>query len=272
LTNQAGSGPTNATPGPARWVAYAVAAGAVGLAFLARLLLSRILGDQVLFLLFLPAVLAASTVGGGGPGFLATTLSLLGVFTLQGPTGLTNLNLVSAALFVLISVGVSVRGEWIMRTRGLTDASARALRQREAHLQSILDTVPDAMVVIDEKGIMQSFSAAAGRLFGWTAAEAIGRNVDMLMPAPFREAHDGYLLRYMTTGERRIIGIGRIVVGQRRDGSTFPMELSVGEGRLADSRVFTGQGRSSGHSAPEGCAGQGGGPGAAGRRGDPPAA
>jgi two-component system sensor kinase FixL len=111
---------------------------------------------------------------------------------------------------------------------------------RQTHLQSILDTVPDAMVVIDEQGIMSSFSAAAERLFGWTRAEAIGRNVCVLMPEPYRNAHDGYLERYRKTGERRIIGIGRVVVGQRRDGTTFPMELSIGEARTGDTRFFTG--------------------------------
>jgi two-component system sensor kinase FixL len=87
---------------------------------------------------------------------------------------------------------------------------------------------------------MQSFSAAAERLFGWGQDDVIGRNVDMLMPSPYREAHDSYLARYLATGERRIIGIGRVVVGQRRDGSTFPMELSVGEIRVARHRFFTG--------------------------------
>jgi len=114
------------------------------------------------------------------------------------------------------------------------------LREREAHLQSILDTVPDAMVVIDIHGIIQSFSAAAERLFGWAPAEAVGRNVSMLMPQPYHDAHDGYLARYLATGERRIIGLGRVVVGERRDGSTFPMELAVGEMKSADRRYFTG--------------------------------
>lgn len=116
----------------------------------------------------------------------------------------------------------------------------QALREREAHLRSILDTVPDAMVVIDIHGVIQSFSATAERLFGWTADEAIGRNVSMLMPQPYHDAHDGYLERYLVTGERRIIGIGRVVVGERRDGSTFPMELSVGEMVSAERRHFTG--------------------------------
>ena len=112
--------------------------------------------------------------------------------------------------------------------------------ESEAHLRSILDTVPDALIVIDELGVIQSFSAAAEKQFGWTAAEAIGRNVRMLMPQPYSAAHDGYLEHYRRTGEKRIIGIGRIVVGERKDGSTFPMELAVGEMVSDGKRFFTG--------------------------------
>src|SRR5262249_21909956 len=115
-----------------------------------------------------------------------------------------------------------------------------ALQEREARLRSILETAPDAVIVIDERGIMESFSPAAERLFGLTAAEAIGRNVSILMPSPYRERHDGYIRHYLETGERRIIGIGRIVVGRRKDGSTFPMELAVGEAMVNGRRLFTG--------------------------------
>ena len=111
---------------------------------------------------------------------------------------------------------------------------------REAHLKSILETVPDAMIVIDEHGAMQSFSSAAERLFGYRAQEVIGQNIKMLMPSPYRENHDGYLERYARTGEKRIIGIGRLVVGERKDGSTFPMELAVGEMNSGGRRYFTG--------------------------------
>lgn len=114
------------------------------------------------------------------------------------------------------------------------------LREREAHLRSVLDTVPDAMVVIDSQAMIRSFSATAQRLFGYSEAEAVGRNVSMLMPSPYREQHDGYLARYFTTGERRIIGRGRVVVGLRKDGSTFPMELAVGEMQTGGRRAFTG--------------------------------
>ncbi|MBS0331704.1 MAG: PAS domain S-box protein [Proteobacteria bacterium] len=128
----------------------------------------------------------------------------------------------------------------LVESRKLRERVVTDLQAREAHLSSILDSVPDAMVVIDQTGAIQSFSAAAERLFGWRVEEAIGRNVSMLMPSPYREAHDGYLNRYLKTGERRIIGIGRVIVGERKDGSTFPMELSVGEARLGAKRFFTG--------------------------------
>ena len=116
----------------------------------------------------------------------------------------------------------------------------QALSDSEARLRSIIETVPDALILIDERGHIQSFSPAAERLFGFRAAEVQGRNVSMLMPSPYREQHDGYLAQYLKTGERRIIGIGRVVVGRRADGSTFPMELQVGEVKLKDHRLFTG--------------------------------
>ena len=119
-------------------------------------------------------------------------------------------------------------------------AEERALQRREEQLRSILAVVPDAMVVIDEKGIMLSFSRAAERLFGYSEAEVTGRNVSLLMPSPDRERHDSYIKRYLATGVPRIIGLGRVVTGLRADGSTFPMKLAVGEAHAADQRLFTG--------------------------------
>jgi two-component system sensor kinase FixL len=119
-------------------------------------------------------------------------------------------------------------------------SSSDLAASESALLRSILETVPDAMIVIDRHGTVQFFSSAAERLFGYAADEVRGENVKMLMPSPYREQHDGYLDRYHRTGERRIIGIGRIVVGRRKDGSTFPMELSVGEAHQADQPLFTG--------------------------------
>jgi two-component system, LuxR family, sensor kinase FixL len=119
-------------------------------------------------------------------------------------------------------------------------AAELAQRESELRLRSMLDTVPDAIVVIDERGVVQSFSPAAERLFGYAGREVVGRNVSMLMPAPYKEAHNAYLERYLKTGERRIIGIGRVVVGLRKNGETFPMELQVAEFGRAGSRFFTG--------------------------------
>jgi two-component system sensor kinase FixL len=107
-------------------------------------------------------------------------------------------------------------------------------------LQAILDTLPDALVVIDESGLIQSYSPMAERTFGWAADEAVGQNIRMLMPSPYREAHDDYIAHYRATGEKRIIGTGRVVVGERKDGSTFPMELAVGEMRVEGRLYFTG--------------------------------
>ena len=112
--------------------------------------------------------------------------------------------------------------------------------EAEAHLRSILATVPDAMVVIDEQGSILSFSAAAEKMFDYREDEVVGRNVKMLMPSPDRERHDQYLTNYLTTGKRKIIGIGRVTTGLHRDGSTFPMELSVGVAWLGERRIFTG--------------------------------
>ena len=127
-------------------------------------------------------------------------------------------------------------------SRDITEAKRAdsALIENEALLRSILDTVPDGMVVIDEQGLIQSFSATAERMFGYAAAEVCGRNVSVLMPSPYRENHDAYITRFLTTGERRIIGLGRVVTGQRNNGSVFPLELSVGEVNSDGRRLFTG--------------------------------
>jgi two-component system, LuxR family, sensor kinase FixL len=128
----------------------------------------------------------------------------------------------------------------IIRDISQRKAAQVALRERESRLRWILDTMPDGIVVIDERGAIQSFSSAAERLFGYEETEVVGHNVDILMPSPYHEAHDDYIRRYLATGERRIIGIGRVVVGLRKDGETFPMELEIGEFSAGGARFFTG--------------------------------
>lgn len=113
-----------------------------------------------------------------------------------------------------------------------------ALHDSEIKLQAILDTLVDAVVATDSKGIIQLFNPAAEKLFGYSQAEVAGHNVNLLMPSPDHEAHDDYLANYLRTGVKKIIGIGREVMGKRKDGSQFPLHLSIGEAPLGQERLF----------------------------------
>jgi two-component system sensor kinase FixL len=227
---------------------YALVLVLVAVTFIFRSMIAPASGQHVNYVFLMPAVLVAGIVGGMIPGLLATVLSLgLHIYVTGQYVDLANpasayfgFQMAQAVAFLLLGIGIAWFGERLRVMRAKAEDNAKAALAREAHLKSILDTVPDAMVVIDERGIMQSFSAAAERLFGYRPDEALGKNVSILMPSPYRENHDGYIDRYLRTGERRIIGIGRVVVGQRKDGSTFPMELSVGEMRSGNQRFFTG--------------------------------
>ncbi|HUA54211.1 MAG TPA: PAS domain S-box protein [Candidatus Sulfotelmatobacter sp.] len=144
-----------------------------------------------------------------------------------------------------LSVGEVVSGDAPVFVGIIRDITERkraeaALREREARLRSIFETLTDAVVIIDEHGLIELFSPAAERLFGYSMGEVMGRNVAMLMPSPYHERHDGYLEHYRDTGEKRIIGTGRVVVALRKDGTTFPMELSVGEMKTEERRMFIG--------------------------------
>lgn len=218
----------------ARRRGYLAALVGTAIALGARLALGSAFEDRSFFVLYVPVVLVAAGLGGRGPALLATALCLgISAAVLGDNLWGSPANLIDAAGFALLGPFIAVAGERLWRR-------SREADSRQAHLQSILETVPEAMIVIDSGGVMQSFSTAAVRLFGWRPEEAIGRNVSILMPDPYRSDHDAYLHRYLDTGERRIIGIGRIVVGQRKDGSTFPMELAVGEARVGGGRFFTG--------------------------------
>jgi two-component system sensor kinase FixL len=228
------------------WVLYALALGLVAVTFGILAWVGPTFLEAYLFLV--PAALISGIIGGFGPGLVATFVSLIlylyvtGAYaTVSNPASpVFAIDLTRAITFALLGIGVSWFGERLRSSRIHAKQSTQNAEAREAHLQSILDTVPEAMIVIDERGLIQSFSAAAERLFGYKPDEVIGNNIKMMMPSPYRENHDGYIARYLQTGERRIIGIGRVVVGERKDGSTFPMELAVGEMKSNNRRFFTG--------------------------------
>ena len=217
-----------------------VIAGLAGLALglAAWLWLAPVVERQAFYLFLIPAAVVASALGGLMPGLVVAAVGGGAGLLLAAQPGAGDT--ISAAVFLGAAAALAVGGEWFQRASHRAGAVNATLAEREAHLRSILDTVPDAMIVIDEAGLIRSFSQAAERTFGWKADEVIGRNVNMLMPSPYREQHDSYLERYRRTGERRIIGIGRVVAGERKDGSSFPMELAVGEMSGGQGRFFTG--------------------------------
>ncbi|MEZ5803772.1 MAG: PAS domain S-box protein [Rhizobiaceae bacterium] len=219
------------------YAGYLIAFAAVALAFAVRLALHDILENGAVFILFVPAILAASIAGGFGPGLAAVALSVLGALYIgwfgEGAW-------MQIAIFAVVGLAIAWMGEMLHFARRASDRTEQALDAREAHLRSILDTVLDATVVIEPNGAIVSFNAAAIRQFGYAEAEVIGRNVNILMPEPYHHEHDGYIHRYLATGEKRIIGVDRVVVGRRKDGSTFPMKLAVGEMKSAGKTFFTG--------------------------------
>ncbi len=216
------------------WLRYGSAALAALAAFAVLLILQRYFEDRTFTVIYVPVVMYAAFAGGAGPALFATILCLgISGFFLGTDLYTHSANLIDICLFAVLGPILGYIGHRLLH-------ETEDARYRQAQLQSILDTVPEAMIVIDEHGLVRSFSLTAERLFGWSADEVIGKNVSLLMPSPYRQEHDSYLHRYLGTGERRIIGIGRIVVGERRDGSTFPMELAVGEAQVGSEKFFTG--------------------------------
>lgn len=209
----------------------------VALVFAVRLVLQGVLENRAAFILFVPAILVASIAGGIGPGIAAVALAVLGALYIGGFEEGTWMQIV---IFATVGAAIAWMGEMLHHARRAIDKTEAVLNSREAHLRSILDTVLDATVVIEPNGAIVSFNAAAVRQFGYAEAEVVGKNVHILMPEPYHREHDGYIERYLKTGEKRIIGIDRVVVGRRKDGSTFPMKLAVGEMKSGGKIFFTG--------------------------------
>ena len=221
--------------------ACGVALVGVAVAFAVRYAINDFLPNTAVSLMFIPAVLLSAYLGGLWPALLATVAALAPIsyfLSLSSPSWQSAV--ANLALFLLVGGIIAVLGGVLRTSRLQQMRTLEELSSREAHLQSILDAVPDATVVIDADGIVTSFSRAAVRQFGYEPAEVIGSNVRMLMPQPYHDQHDGYIARYRRTGEKRIIDKDRVVVGRRKDGSTFPMTLAVGEMPAGDQQYFTG--------------------------------
>jgi two-component system sensor kinase FixL len=257
-TSQAGASP--------RLRQYAIAALFVAASVLIRFALAPWLGLKVPYLQFFPAILVAGQYGGPGPSVLATVLSALAaMYFFLPPAGFAiadPADAVSLPLFVLTGLTIGwlyhkVRAaetsQRVAADRGLAraerldahDLTSRVrleeqLRASESRWRSIIDSAVDGIVVIDRHGRVEAFNPAAERLFDYSEAEVLGRNVNMLMPSPYREEHDQYLARYLATGRAQIIGVGRQVDGRRKDGTTFPLHLSVGQFTFAGEQKFTG--------------------------------
>jgi len=227
--------------GVARYgVAVLLIAAALGL----RMVLQPLLGVSVPYLQFFPAILLAAWYGGFGPGALGTGLSaLIAMYLFLPPAGLA----VSGAgdwLSLSMFVGTGLAFAWINYRLRQSEAAQRAAAQlattRAERLHAIINTTVDGIIVIGPGGKIEAFNHGAERLFGYSASEVLGRNVNMLMPSPYHEEHDGYLQRYHVTRQATIIGTGREVSGRRRDGSVFPLHLSVGEMTVGGEQKFTG--------------------------------
>lgn len=211
-----------------------LALATVAIAFVLHDLLAPWLGQRGPLLLFtLPILLCALYAGRLSASLAAILSAAIGTVQFLADHRFGTSDAVYLATYGVVATGITLLAGRIKRATDLAE-------RRERHLRSIIDTVPDAMIVIDEHGVITSFSAAAQEMFGYTEAELLNENVSTLMPSPDREQHEGYLQRYLDTGQRRIIGIGRLTTARRRDGSTFPIDLHIGETRIGDARVFTG--------------------------------
>jgi PAS domain S-box-containing protein len=233
-----------------RWLLLRYGAAPL-VATLAALSQWALLGSRTPFILLLPTIMAVAWYGGLGPGLLATAVGTLeAAYLFFEPHFSLRVNdvteMFALAIFAFLGTTISMlcarlrqseRARRRAEERMLLDTKD-SLREREEQLQAILNTAMDAIITTDHRGLIRSVNAAAERMFGYAAAEMIGRNVTMLMASPYREAHDGYIARYLQTGEKRVIGTSREIEARRKDGSLFPVDLAVSE--IEHLKLFTG--------------------------------
>jgi two-component system sensor kinase FixL len=223
---------------------YAVGLGALAVALLFRYFLREAFGLKVPYLQFYPAIIVAAWYGGLGPGLLVTALSALAaMYWLLLPVGFAvgdPTDLLSLGVFVATGLVISWLNHRLHLAEEAQRSAATTATSRAERLDAVLNMTVDGIIVIDAKGRIEAFNRGAQELFGYPEPEVLGRNVSILMPSPDHERHDSYLERYLTTGDARIIGVGREVTGRRRDGTVFPVHLSVGEMRIGGERKFTG--------------------------------
>jgi two-component system sensor kinase FixL len=229
---------------PAIGSRYVVALAGFGGALLFRYVFRESLGFKVPYLQFYPAIIFAAWYGGLGPGVLITTLgAVVAMYFLLPPAGMAvsdSADLLSLGVFVAIGVVIARLNDRLhMAQKAHRTAAAMAMARAE-RLDAILNMTIDGIIVIDAKGRIEAFNRGAQDLFGYPEEEVRGRNVSILMPSPYHEQHDVYLERYLRTGEAKVIGTGREVTGRRRDGTVFPMHLSVREMLIGGERKFTG--------------------------------
>jgi two-component system sensor kinase FixL len=222
------------------WNRYAIVVAVVALAFVTRLALGSVLGGTAAALFFIPAILASSLLGGLGPGLLATVISLPLTWFFIPLTSPLQHSAIFTLLLALIGIGIAFMGRSLTRSLAEAKLAALNLRRREAHLRSILDTNPDATVVISGDGRIVTFNAAGSRQFGYAGHEALGADVAMLMPDHGRTRYEGSIARYLEAHLARTGEMQRHVTGRRKDGTTFPMRLTIGKMVVEGETFFTG--------------------------------
>jgi two-component system sensor kinase FixL len=225
-----------------RVLQYSLAILLVAASLLLRFLLAPWFGSNVPYLQFFPAVLISAWVGGFGPGAVATTLSALAaMYLFLPPDGIAvgdPADWLSLALFTVTALSISWLNHRVRAAEAAHRTAAALATARAERLDTVFNTAVDGIIVFNTQGAIERFNRGAERLFGYPESEVTGRNVSMLMPSPFHQEHDGYLRRYLGTGQAKIIG--REVAGRRRDGTVFPLHLSVGEMVVDGERKFTG--------------------------------